>query len=55
MTVDGEAAAETVFSFRMPDQVGRHEIWFQLYQGGRLVQAVAVHVQARPERTSVKG
>ncbi|GAA2633001.1 hypothetical protein [Paractinoplanes durhamensis] len=38
--------AETVFAFQIPDEAGRHEIWFQLYQAGRLVQAVVVHVRA---------
>lgn len=55
ITVVGQAATETIFSFRMPDKAGRHEIWFQLYQAGRLVQAVTVHVQARQEPASVKG
>ena len=38
--------AASVFSFAVPDRPERHQIWFQLYQGGRLIQAIAVDVEA---------
>jgi hypothetical protein len=50
----GEAGAETVFVFAMPERPGRHEIWFQLYQGGRLIQAVTVNIEATAEQASVE-
>ncbi|MGP3989334.1 hypothetical protein [Streptomyces sp. 3N207] len=40
-----------VFAFQLPGQEGQHEVWFQLYQAGRLVQAVALTVHARPRTT----
>ncbi|MBU2662692.1 hypothetical protein KOI35_04155 [Actinoplanes bogorensis] len=43
-----EQAAEAVFVFAVPERPGTHQIWFQLYQGGRLIQAVAVDVEAEP-------
>jgi hypothetical protein len=49
MTVGGSAGAEAPFTFQMPDHAGRHEIWFQLYQAGRLIQAVSIHIQVQPE------
>ncbi|MEV4348530.1 hypothetical protein AB0J83_29085 [Actinoplanes sp. NPDC049596] len=49
----GAAAAETMFAFAMPATPGRHEIWFQLYQGGRLIQAVAVTVEAEAHQVPV--
>lgn len=36
------------FAFQLPEQEGRHEVWLQLYQAGRLVQALALTVHARP-------
>ncbi|MGK5533140.1 hypothetical protein [Streptomyces sp. URMC 129] len=38
--------SRTTFRFRLPAEEGRHEVWFQLYQGGRLIQVVALTVVA---------
>ncbi|WP_331741649.1 hypothetical protein [Streptomyces sp. NBC_01006] len=38
--------AQKSFGFRLPQQESRHEVWFQLYQSGRLIQVVAVTIVA---------
>jgi hypothetical protein len=38
---------ETTFAFRLPAEEGQHEAWFQLYQAGRLIQVVAVRIDAK--------
>jgi hypothetical protein len=40
--------ASTNFRFKLPDGQGQHELWFQLYQAGRLIQAIAISVEVRP-------
>ncbi|WP_343998130.1 hypothetical protein [Streptomyces thermocarboxydovorans] len=42
---------QTPFGFRLPGQPGIHEVWFQLYQAGRLIQVAAlkIEVQAAPD------
>ncbi|GAA1414526.1 hypothetical protein GCM10009601_02480 [Streptomyces thermospinosisporus] len=42
---------QTPFGFRLPEQPGIHEVWFQLYQAGRLIQVAAlkIEVQAAPD------
>jgi hypothetical protein len=46
--------AETSFAFRLPAEESQHEVWFQLYQAGRLIQVVAVRIDAKssPEVTA---
>jgi len=44
----------TPFRFKLPDRRGQHELWFQLYQAGRLIQAVAISVEVRPEQMAAK-
>ncbi|MCE6996224.1 hypothetical protein LZG04_15670 [Saccharothrix sp. S26] len=39
---------ETI-TLRLPDNEDRHEVWLQLFQSGRLVQAVAITVDTRAE------
>ncbi|MFM9700075.1 hypothetical protein [Streptomyces europaeiscabiei] len=39
--------AQTVFRFQLPDEEGLHEVWFQLYQSGRLLQVIAVSIAVR--------
>ena len=46
--------ASTPFRFKLPDRQGQHELWFQLYQAGRLIQAVAISVEVRPEQVAAK-
>jgi len=48
-----DTPAEVHFAFRIPEQSGRHEVWLQLYQGGRLIQAVAVRVHATTDPAPV--
>ena len=43
-----EKEAQAAFTVKLPDEAGTHEVWFQLYQAGRLVQVTAVRVEARP-------
>ena len=38
--------AESSFAFQLPAHEGQHEAWFQLYQAGRLIQVVAVRIDA---------
>lgn len=47
------AEGEMTFAFRLPEEEGVHEIWFQLYQGGRLIQVVAVEITARADAAEV--
>ncbi|TPQ20661.1 hypothetical protein [Streptomyces sporangiiformans] len=37
---------QTTFGFQMPEEEGSHEVWFQLYQTGHLVQVVALKIEA---------
>ncbi|MBK3520185.1 hypothetical protein [Streptomyces eurythermus] len=37
---------QTPFGFRLPEQPGTHEVWFQLYQAGRLIQVTALRIEA---------
>lgn len=37
---------QVTFGFQLPAEEGRHEVWFQLYQSGRLVQVTAIGVEA---------
>ncbi|AVZ71058.1 hypothetical protein SLUN_01115 [Streptomyces lunaelactis] len=46
-TLRTQKEAQTVFRFQMPDEEGRHEVWFQLYQSGRLLQVIAVSIAVR--------
>lgn len=39
-----------LFGFKLPDRDSKHELWFQLYQSGRLIQAIAISVEVRPEQ-----
>ncbi|MEV8595065.1 hypothetical protein [Streptomyces sp. NPDC052012] len=41
---------QTPFGFRLPDQPGTHEVWFQLYQAGRLIQVAALKIEAEAPR-----
>ncbi|GGX15592.1 hypothetical protein [Streptomyces lomondensis] len=42
-----ENERQTAFEFRLPEEEGGHEVWFQLYQAGHLVQVVALKVEVR--------
>ncbi|GAA2433423.1 hypothetical protein [Streptomyces glaucus] len=42
-----ENEQQTAFEFQLPEEEGGHEVWFQLYQAGHLVQVVALKVEAR--------
>ncbi len=42
-----ENEQQTAFEFRLPEEEGGHEVWFQLYQAGHLVQVVALKVEVR--------
>lgn len=42
-----ENEQQTVFEFRLPEEEGGHEVWFQLYQAGHLVQVVALKVEVQ--------
>jgi hypothetical protein len=44
--------AQASFGFKLPDHAGRHELWFQLYQAGRLLQVIAVAVEVRTDRVA---
>ncbi|MFE1444629.1 DUF3488 domain-containing protein [Streptomyces sp. NPDC058739] len=46
-TLRTQKEAQTVFRFQMPDEEGLHEVWFQLYQSGRLLQVIAVSIAVR--------
>ncbi|MFE2560350.1 hypothetical protein ACFXGT_30890 [Streptomyces sp. NPDC059352] len=46
-TLRTQKEAQTVFRFQMPDEEGSHEVWFQLYQSGRLIQVIAVSIAVR--------
>ncbi|MGY4386712.1 DUF2339 domain-containing protein [Streptomyces virginiae] len=46
-TLRTQKEAQTVFRFQMPDEEGCHEVWFQLYQSGRLLQVIAVSIAVR--------
>jgi hypothetical protein len=46
--LDVAERASVPFRFKLPGRHGPHELWFQLYQAGRLIQAVAVLVEVRP-------
>lgn len=35
----------TPFRFKLPEDEGKHEVWFQLYQAGRLIQVISVVVE----------
>ncbi|MFI9819760.1 hypothetical protein ACIHFC_04675 [Streptomyces sp. NPDC052013] len=41
---------QTPFGFRLPDRPGTHEVWFQLYQAGRLIQVAALKIEAEAPR-----
>ncbi|MFC8045243.1 hypothetical protein [Nocardia sp. NPDC057353] len=43
--VEGERSG--TIQLELPDREGVHEAWLQLYQGGRLIQAVAIAVDTR--------
>jgi hypothetical protein len=53
-SLDVADQASIPFRFKLPNSRGQHELWFQLYQAGRLVQAVAVSVEVGPEQVMVK-
>ncbi|MGC2998444.1 hypothetical protein ACPF8X_08685 [Streptomyces sp. G35A] len=40
------AEVQTTFGFQLPAQPGTHEVWFQLYQAGRLIQVAALKLEA---------
>lgn len=40
---------QTSFGFQLPNGDSRHEVWLQLYQGGRLVQVTALIIEARSD------
>ncbi|MEV5320557.1 hypothetical protein AB0K92_23385 [Streptomyces sp. NPDC052687] len=42
-----ENEQQTAFEFRLPEEEGSHEVWFQLYQAGHLVQVVALKVEVQ--------
>jgi hypothetical protein len=42
-----ENEQQTAFEFRLPEEEGGHEVWFQLYQAGHLVQVVALKVEVQ--------
>jgi hypothetical protein len=44
---------QTTFGFRLPERVGQHEVWFQLYQGGRLLQVVAITIEVLVDPAAV--
>jgi hypothetical protein len=44
--------AQASFGFKLPDHDGRHELWFQLYQAGRLLQVIAIAVEVRSDRAA---
>jgi hypothetical protein len=46
-TLRTQEEAQTVFRFQMPDKEGCHEVWFQLYQSGRLLQVIAVSIAVK--------
>lgn len=46
-TLRTQTEAQTVFRFQLPDAEGLHEVWFQLYQSGRLLQVIAVSIAVR--------
>ncbi len=46
-TLRTEREAQTVFRIPLPEEEGLHEVWFQLYQAGRLVQVIAVSIAVR--------
>ncbi|MFD7258374.1 hypothetical protein [Streptomyces sp. NPDC059874] len=50
-TLRTEREAQTVFRFPLPEEEGLHEVWFQLYQSGRLVQVIAVSIAVRASGT----
>ncbi|MEU9161995.1 hypothetical protein AB0D29_17195 [Streptomyces sp. NPDC048424] len=50
-TLRTEREAQTVFRFPLPEEEGLHEVWFQLYQSGRLVQVIAVSIAVRAAGT----
>lgn len=52
LSVASKAAAS--FRFKLPEQDSLHELWFQLYQSGRLIQAIAISVEIRPEQVTVR-
>lgn len=37
--------SQTTFGFQMPGEEGCHEVWFQLYQAGHLVQVTALKIE----------
>ncbi|MEY9487056.1 hypothetical protein RKD26_002850 [Streptomyces calvus] len=39
----------SVFLFDVPARPGIHEVWFQLYQAGRLIQVAALKIEAEAE------
>ncbi|MYS32252.1 hypothetical protein GTW38_36160, partial [Streptomyces sp. SID7804] len=39
----------SVFLFDVPARPGIHEVWFQLYQAGRLIQVAALKIEAKAE------
>jgi len=41
-----EDEKQTTFGFQVPEKEGSHEVWFQLYQAGHLVQVVALKIEA---------
>ncbi|MFB7469235.1 hypothetical protein ACFCZ1_38080 [Streptomyces sp. NPDC056224] len=51
-TLRTEREAQTVFRFPLPEEEGLHEVWFQLYQSGRLVQVIAVSIAVRSSDTA---
>ncbi|AXE87040.1 hypothetical protein [Streptomyces sp. Go-475] len=50
-----ENERQTAFEFRLPEEEGGHEVWFQLYQAGHLVQVVALKVEVRTPAGATDG
>ncbi|MEU0198954.1 MULTISPECIES: hypothetical protein [unclassified Streptomyces] len=50
-----ETERQTAFEFRLPEEEGGHEVWFQLYQAGHLVQVVALKVEVRAPAGATDG
>lgn len=53
MIVSSGQSAQVSLVTVLPKDAGRHELWFQLYQSGHLIEVVAVAVEARAHSSSV--
>ncbi|KMS67734.1 hypothetical protein ACM01_41700 [Streptomyces viridochromogenes] len=47
-----EDEKQATFRFQVPEREGSHEVWFQLYQAGHLVQVVALKIEAEAAPTA---